>query len=126
MIRAKRRAAETDIAMLASALTLFEADTGRYPTTAEGLAALVQEPAGVKNWRGPYIQKMAHDPRGRPYVYRCPGLHNGSGFDLSSLGPDGQEGTADNVTNWPAPPRATTQNQPAAPAPLTGSGRAGS
>jgi general secretion pathway protein G len=63
---------------------------------------LLVPPKNVENWRGPYIQKnyIPKDPWGNPYVYRCPGRHNPDGYDLHSLGPDGQEGGGDDIDNW--------------------------
>ncbi len=80
--RAKLTAAATDIASLEVALDLFVVDTGRYPTSAEGLAALLRQPDGLEGWRGPYARRLADGPWGRPYRYRCPGEHNKDGFDL--------------------------------------------
>ena len=97
--QAKLAAAKTDISMLDNALDLFEQDTGRYPTTDEGLNALVNG-GSIQNWRGPYIKRgVPKDPWGNDYVYRAPGQHNSSGVDLFSMGPDGREGN-DDLTNW--------------------------
>ena len=94
-------AAHADIAALCTALDTYEVDTGRYPTNAQGLAALSSAPAGVQKWQGPYTAKpIINDPWGHPYIYRCPGTHNPRGFDLLSVGRDGQEGTGDDVHNW--------------------------
>ena len=94
-------AARTDIAVLEVALDAFEVDTGRYPTTEEGVAALLQQPSDVKVWNGPYIKRgLPKDPWGNPYVYTCPGQHNTSGYDLYSFGPNGQEGGDDDIDNW--------------------------
>lgn len=99
--QARITAARTDIANLQVQLDIFEVDTGRYPTTEEGLQALLEEPAGVQGWRGPYITRgMPKDPWGRPYVYKQPGDHNVSSYDLYSYGPDGQEGGGDDIDNW--------------------------
>ncbi len=77
-------------------------DTGRYPTTDEGLAALVVKPSGMDNWKGPYLKKeIPMDPWGKPYIYRCPGTHGD--FDIVSYGLDAKEGgdgeSAD-VVSW--------------------------
>lgn len=94
-------AAQSTIASLEMALEAFEVDTGRYPTSEEGLAALVAEPPGVTNWRGPYLRRgVPLDPWGNPYVYRSPGQHNPHAYDLSSHGPDGREGGGDDIDNW--------------------------
>ncbi len=90
--------AKYDILTLQSALELFEIQNGRYPTTDEGLQALVQKPANVANWQKPYIAgTVPYDPWDRPYVYRWPGVKNPNSFDLYSLGPDGRQGTPDDV-----------------------------
>lgn len=96
--QAKLTAAKTDISMLDSALDLFEQDCGRYPSTDEGLGALLNG-GSIPNWHGPYIKKMPKDPWGNDYVYRFPGQHNTNGPDLFSMGTDGREGN-DDVTNW--------------------------
>jgi len=99
--QARITAARTDIANLEVSLDAFEVDTGRYPTSAEGLAALVENPGDVKGWTGPYIRRgVPKDPWSNEYVYACPGEHNVNGFDLHSLGPDGQDGTDDDIDNW--------------------------
>jgi len=98
--QARVTAAQTDIAMLETALDLFETDNGRYPTTQEGLQVLLTKPGSAPDWRGPYIKKgMPSDPWGNAYIYACPGANNPDGFDLSSLGPDGKQG-GDDINNW--------------------------
>ena len=98
---AKKAAAAADFSSLAVALGAFEVDTGRYPTSAEGLGALCVAPGGIANWKGPYIEKAArNDPWGNPYVYACPGTHNTDGYDLHSFGPSGQDGADDNINSW--------------------------
>jgi type II secretion system protein G len=96
---ARIKRARTDLEALATALDVLEIDCGRFPTTKEGLAALLTRPAEVAGWRGPYISKLPHDPWGHPYGYRCPGEHKND-FDLFSTGPDGHEGGGDDITNW--------------------------
>jgi general secretion pathway protein G len=96
---AKVAAARADIhAHLGSALDLYELDNGIFPAS---LDALLTDPGNAKKWRGPYLKqrKNLNDPWDRPYQYRCPGTHNPD-YDLSSSGPDGQDGTADDITNW--------------------------
>ena len=88
---AKIKAAKAQIEMFGTALDTFRLDTGRYPTTEEGLKALREKPPGVDHWEGPYLPKeIPLDPWGRPYVYKSPG-DNGE-YDLLSLGKDGAEG----------------------------------
>lgn len=75
---------------------------GDFPSTSEGLQALATPPAGkADRWRGPYVQdgQIPLDPWKRPYQYRYPGTHNKEGYDVWSLGPDGQE-SEDDIGNW--------------------------
>ena len=98
--QARQTAAGTDISNIELALKMFETDNGRFPTDDEGLAALVTQPASATNWHR-YLEKgVPVDPWGNAYVYHCPGAHNTDGFDLSSNGADGREGTEDDVVNW--------------------------
>lgn len=97
--QARETAARTDIANLETSLDAFEVDCGRFPTSEEGLKVLVDKPTSVKNWRGPYIKRVQTDPWGNAYVYRYPGTHNASGYDLFSMGSDGREG-GDDIDNW--------------------------
>ncbi len=98
---ARITATRADIANLEGCLDMFEIDCARYPTTEEGLGALVVEPTGVKGWHGPYIKRgVPNDPWDHPYVYRYPGRHNTSYYDLYSFGPDGQEGGGEDIDNW--------------------------
>ena len=99
---AKLTAARTDIdSNLAAVLDLYQVDVGRYPTTEQGLGALMTQPSGLSNWKGPYLKrkKMPKDPWGKEYVYVSPGVHNKEDYDLSSLGPDQVE-SSDDITNW--------------------------
>lgn len=90
--RAKTQAAEVSMANLKGAVQLFYIDTGRYPTEAEGLAALLAMPASVTGWKGPYLDGQADltDPWGRPFLYAAPGAS--APFSLSTLGRDGTPG----------------------------------
>ncbi len=89
---AKTDTARMQIEELAGALDMYHLEVGRYPTQEMGLQALVQQPAGVARWKGPYLRQsnIPTDPWGSDYVYRFPGQHGA--FDLYSLGADGQEG----------------------------------
>ncbi|MFC1704066.1 type II secretion system major pseudopilin GspG [Candidatus Omnitrophota bacterium] len=104
--QARIAAASADIeANIATALALYELDNGRYPTTEQGLQALVTEPTSSpvpSSWNGPYLKKkrVPKDPWGKLYVYVQPGVHNEDDYDLYSLGPDGIEGGGDDVSNW--------------------------
>lgn len=102
---ARKKAALTQVkALFGTALDTYEADNGTYPSTAQGLAALSAAPSNApaaKNWQGPYLKgEVPMDPWGKPYVYRSPGTKNKSSYDLSSAGPDGAEGTEDDIGNW--------------------------
>lgn len=98
--QARVTAARTHVAELAVALDAFQIDVGRYPTTAEGLRALVEAPASnAKGWQGPYVREMGKDPWGNDFLYQCPGRRNPNGYDLGSAGPDGQAGTPDDIVN---------------------------
>ncbi len=90
--RAKSQAAEVSMANLKGAVQLFYIDTGRYPSEAEGLSALLAEPQGVTGWKGPYLDGEAdlNDPWGRPFTYASPA--ESAPFSLSTLGRDGQPG----------------------------------
>jgi len=99
--QARITAARTDVANLEVCLDALEIEVGRYPSAQEGLQALVTQPSGMKGWNGPYIKRgVPNDPWGSPYIYKFPGQHNTSGYDLYSLGPDGQEGGGDDIDNW--------------------------
>lgn len=95
--QARQAAAHADLSSIKTALDAFEVDNGYYP---KSLQDLVQQPSNAKNWHGPYLDKLPTDPWGNPYVYYYPGKHNGSSYDLLSVGPDGKEGTDDDVVNW--------------------------
>ena len=104
--KGKLQLAKIQIKELEGALQLFSMDTGRYPTTAEGLDALIHNPGSLMTWKGPYPSRpdFTIDPWDRSYVYRCPGQHGA--YDLLSYGPDGIEGGKgedDDVTSWEIP-----------------------
>ena len=103
LTESKVKTAKIQIQSFATALDLFYLDAGRYPTSAEGLAALVQRGGSIGGWNGPYLKgaNVPNDPWGKPYVYRSPGEHGA--YDLVSYGSDGQEGgtgTAADITSW--------------------------
>ena len=88
----KVKAARIQLQSFASALDLFYLDAGRFPSTAEGLAALVKPTPGVASWNGPYLRggNVPNDPWNHGYLYRSPGEHGP--YDIVSYGSDGQEG----------------------------------
>jgi general secretion pathway protein G len=99
--QAKLSTAKTEISNLAGGLDLFKFDVGRYPTTQEGLDALVAAPSSTDNWNGPYIKKTAGiiDPWRHKYNYRAPGEHGD--YDIFSYGPSGiASGGKPAIANW--------------------------
>jgi general secretion pathway protein G len=111
---ARSVAARADIlGGLKTALDRFKIDCGRYPTTSEGFAGVVNCPTNFSggNWSGPYLEAIPIDPYGVDYVYRCPGIHNINGYDLYSCGSDGISKSGgddpDDINNWdPNSPRS--------------------
>jgi general secretion pathway protein G len=101
--QAKSDAARAQLANVQSALELYYLDTGTYPTSEQGIDALMKTPANVASWRGPYLKKESGlvDPWGKKFVYAQPGEHGQ--FDLSSLGRDGKtggDGEDSDVVSW--------------------------
>lgn len=105
--QAKPDKAMIDINQMKVALDMYAADNGDYPTSEQGLAALITKPTSQPeptNWNGPYVEPTNFlDPWGKVYVYVSPGTHEGYDYDLYSYGADGQEGGTDDaadITNW--------------------------
>jgi len=101
--KAKAKAAKIEIEQIGQTLDLFRLEVGRYPTTQEGLQALITAPTGVPNWNGPYWKKntLPKDPWTNEYKYASPGQHGA--YDLWSYGADGKEGgegTNKDITSW--------------------------
>lgn len=96
------KVAHAQIDALEKALDQYRLDTGHYPSTAQGLAALSTKPANDAKWDGPYLKKaLPPDPWGNPYQYKAPGDHGE--IDLYSFGKDGQQGGSGDdadITNW--------------------------
>ena len=101
--RARVTAAHAQINAYLTALGSYKLDTGVFPSTEQGLQALRQQPEGVENWQGPYVQKeIENDPWSHPYVYHFPGDH-GDEPDIISLGADGAvggDGINADVVSW--------------------------
>ena len=98
--QARVAAAKADIQTnIATGLKLYELDNGMFPSTEEGLNALLAKPASAASWNGPYLERKPLDPWGREYKYKSPGEHRTSDYDLYSLGNDGVE-SQDDVKNW--------------------------
>lgn len=93
--------ARQSIARLGSVLDLYKLDLGSYPSTEQGLQALVAQPAGAPTWNGPYVQGegVPQDPWSRPYLYRSPSSRPGHAYDLCSRGPDPQAGESGLICN---------------------------
>lgn len=103
--QARIESAKTQInSLFSTALSTYEIDNGKYPSTTQGLEALRTKPTGTpepKGWKGPYLDReVPKDPWGNEYVYRYPGTRNKDGYDLVSGGPDGREGSEDDIGNW--------------------------
>ena len=104
---AKDATARSQIEMLGAALDAYRLDTGRYPTSQQGLAALWTAPIGdsrASSWRGPYLRKdVPLDPWQNPYIYKSPAEQSRGGYDLLSYGEDGKpggEGDAADIASW--------------------------
>ncbi len=109
--KAKIDATKLQIKGLEDALEIFKTHIGRYPTTEEGLKALndkdqIQDEELAKKWNGPYSGKGetkefdVKDAWNHEFRYTSPGDHNTKSYDLYSAGPDGQENSEDDITNW--------------------------
>jgi len=100
--KSETKLARAQIDALEKALDQYRADTGHYPSSEQGLVALMKRPGNEPKWAGPYMKReVPADPWGRPYLYRNPGEHGE--VDLSSLGSDGRpggSGDASDVQNW--------------------------
>jgi general secretion pathway protein G len=98
----REKAARAQIDAFGKALDHYRIDTGRYPSTEQGLGALMDRPQNEAKWRGPYLKKaVPPDPWDRPYQYKSPGEHGD--YDLYSFGSDGQAGGSDkaaDIGNW--------------------------
>jgi general secretion pathway protein G len=100
--QSKQAAARVQIELLGSALDQFKLDTGRYPSTQEGLQGLQANPGNLTGWEGPYLKKdIPRDPWGSAYQYKAPGDHGE--YDLWSNGSDGTpggDGEATDIVSW--------------------------
>jgi len=99
----QKKRAVSDLATLGNVLDTYYMQNNDYPSTDQGLKALLEKPTTnpiPKNWNGPYLKKVPKDPWDREYKYKCPGEHNPDEYDLWSAGKDGQDGTDDDINNW--------------------------
>lgn len=100
--QAKVSATKTSIGGIQQALGLFEVKAGRFPTTDEGLQALLEKPSDLTDdeYDGPYLKEFPHDAWGEDFIYRSPGEKN-EDYDIISKGTDKKEGTEDDIDNTP-------------------------
>lgn len=104
--KARLQTAATQLGALGQALDSFKLDCGFYPSTEQGLDALINRPSvgrQCKNWQeGGYLQRrqLPLDPWSNNYQYLSPGTNNSTSYDIWSMGPDGQDGSGDEITNW--------------------------
>lgn len=100
--KSEAKTARAQIEGIAKAVDLYRLDTGKFPSSEQGLGVLTARPANEAKWNGPYLQKeVPLDPWGRPYVYKSPGEHGD--YDIASLGKDGAPGGEDenaDLGNW--------------------------
>lgn len=97
----KKEVAEVFVTQtLENPLMTYKIHMDQFPSTEQGLVALMKKPSDdAENWQGPYIKKLPDDPWGNPYQYAYPGTHNENSYDLWSWGPDGKE-SEDDIGNW--------------------------
>jgi general secretion pathway protein G len=103
--KAKLVATQRQIDAYKTTLGVYELENGFYPSTEQGLQALITQPTTPPvpaKWTGPYLDPpvVRQDPWGHDYIYRNPGTHNPTGYDLYSLGPTGVDGDPGNIGNW--------------------------
>jgi general secretion pathway protein G len=101
---AKVKAAHAQIGLFKTPLRAYDLDVGDFPSTQQGLAALREAPsdlADVNKWKGKYLEDpVPPDPWGNEYQYEYPGTHEEDTPDIWSFGPDGLNGTEDDIGNW--------------------------
>jgi general secretion pathway protein G len=100
--KSEAKTARAQIEGITKAVDLYRLDTGKFPSSEQGLSVLTVRPANEPKWNGPYLQKeVPVDPWGRPYLYKAPGEHGD--YDVASLGKDGAPGGEDenaDLGNW--------------------------
>jgi len=97
---AYKKAAAGDVGILKGAVNLYKFHTKSYPGSLADLANKPSDSKTAQYWEGPYIEKVPKDPWDNDYKFAQPGKHNTDLFDIWSMGPDGQDGTADDIGNW--------------------------
>lgn len=98
--QALKDAAKGEVGVLKSAVNLFKFHTKNYPSDLKELVEKPSDSKAAERWSGPYLDKSPVDPWDHPYKIAAPGKHNTDSFDIWSTGPDGQDGSADDIGNW--------------------------
>jgi general secretion pathway protein G len=98
--KADQRAAAAQVGLYKTAIQMYRFDTKQYPGNLEELVNKPGDSTLANRWGGPYMDKIAKDPWDNDYRFAAPGKHNTEGFDVWSVGPDGQDGSADDIGNW--------------------------
>ena len=98
--KANEQAARAQIGLFDSPIDLFHMHCNRYPNSLTDLWQSPSDTAMAGNWAGPYLDVAGADPWGNQYQYVTPGKHNTDSYDIWSNGPDGQDGTEDDIGNW--------------------------
>jgi general secretion pathway protein G len=97
---ADKKAAAAQVGLYKSAIEMYKFHTKQYPEDLEGLTSEPSDTKVADRWEGPYIDKVAVDPWDNEYKLAAPGKHNTDSFDVWSMGPDGQDGSDDDIGNW--------------------------
>jgi len=98
--KADQRAAAAQVGLYKTAIQMYRFDTKQYPGDLQELVSKPGDATLANRWGGPYMDKIAKDPWDNEYRFAAPGKHNPDGFDVWSVGPDGQDGSADDIGNW--------------------------
>jgi general secretion pathway protein G len=98
--KADKQATATQVGLYARALDHYRLDMKKYPGNLQELIQKPGDAVAANRWAGPYMDRIAKDPWDREYKYASPGKHNTNSFDVWSAGPDGQDGSADDIGNW--------------------------
>ena len=95
------QAAKAQVGLIESAVGMYDSSVSSYPSSLQALLTQPQDLPDPSKWAGPYLSHdIQKDPWGNPYQYAVPGNHNPNSFDVWSFGPDGANGTADDIGNW--------------------------
>lgn len=102
---ARISATQSQLSIFQTALSSYNLDSGIYPSTTQGLEALIKKPTtspAPSNWKGPYLETktIPSDPWKQKYIYKCPGIHNPESYDVYSYGPKGEGNQEGYITNW--------------------------